>query len=160
MINLVGWIEFLCTHRLRSRVTFRSAVNAKLVVRCLSVMRRKAKGAIDVVLGVCVFVAGLLGIILFLDFVGLSIYFVLQDWNWNFHTLSWVLLAEGFILMGIGASILFGGEKRNKRVSYMDGQRYGPVITKLRRLSLHEEELALVLFFIGICLFILGLIFF
>ena len=123
-------------------------------------MRRKEKGAIDIVLGVCVFVVGLLGLILFLDFVGLSIYFVLQGGSWNSHALSWILLAEGFILMGIGASVLFGGEKGDMHVDYMGGWPYGPVITKLRRLSLYEEELALVLFVIGIFLFVLGLIFF
>jgi len=124
--------------------------------------REKEKKVVDIVLdlflSVFVLVIIFLGLILSVDFAGLSIYFILQDVNWNFYALSWILLAEGLILMMIGVMAL--GSSRE----YLEGSIgfwFVRGICKLvRPLSLTEVKLALTLLVTGIILFFLGLILF
>jgi len=119
---------------------------------------KRVKGLVDVVLKMFVFVVVFLGPIVSVDFVGLTIYFILQSMSWNFNTFSWVLLVEGFVLLMIGISIFSGREREIKRYD-LAWLALGARV-KFRPPSLYEEELALILFVTGVILFFLGLIFF
>jgi len=125
----------------------------------LSVIKRVVEKVADIVLDLFMFVVVFLGLILSVDFVGLSIYFILQGVSWNFYALSWVLLVEGLILMMIGAVVLMGALALEGRES-LEGTSvwYMRVICKFRPLSLSEVKQALALLVIGIILFFSGLI--
>jgi len=124
----------------------------------LSVTKRVVEKAVGIVLDLFVFVTFILGLILSVDFVGLSIYFSLRGVSWNFYVLSWISLVEGLVLMMLGVLALGGREYVVGAVGFLC---WLIRICKLtRRPYLYEIKFALTLFVTGIILFFLGLILF